>query len=167
MTELRGRVALITAVFAMVGAGLVVAASLPSPIGNAGAPATTASGGARAPRPAVAAQEQALTIRVQRFGKNDTLVAQTLIDLASLATSLGQHERSDSLGDQALRILRKAYGDRDLRVATAMSRIVTSSLRDFANSGGSTRNSRKGGSLFCFFRVIHSPTLRRGAAKSR
>jgi tetratricopeptide (TPR) repeat protein len=57
------------------------------------------------------ALERALEIRRRRLGGRDTFVAATLLDLADVADDRGDFRRSDSLAQEALRILRQAHGE--------------------------------------------------------
>jgi eukaryotic-like serine/threonine-protein kinase len=70
------------------------------------------------------ALERALALRRDLLGPGDTLVAASLLDLADLATGMGQLRRADSLAQEALAILRAAHGDRHPAIARTMSRIA-------------------------------------------
>ena len=71
--------------------------------------------------------ERALEIR-QRVGSPDTLVAGTLLDLADATNDLGDRERSDSVANEGLRILRRVYGERHVSMASALSRRQSAQL---------------------------------------
>ncbi|HUR93765.1 MAG TPA: serine/threonine-protein kinase [Gemmatimonadales bacterium] len=76
---------------------------------------------------AEAALGHALAIR-RGNGGADTLIAGTLLDLADLANAKGEAARGDSLAHQALDILRRVVGERDLAVAAAMGRVQSTQL---------------------------------------
>ena len=79
-----------------------------------------------------------------RHGGADTVMAGTLLDLSDLANTKGEAARGDSLAHEALAILRRAAGERDLAVAAAMARVQSTQLGSRRAGEGRVHRPRGG-----------------------